>query len=209
MKDRIRLKVLGISYSQIHSGANALIMAQVDGPIRIPIVIGNAEAQSIAIRMEGITPPRPLTHDLFVSFTHAFGVTLKEVFIYKFENGIFSSELTFSDGERQVVLDSRTSDAIAIAMRTKAPIYTTRAIMEETGFVMDMPSTDSTSEDDNDDNLTSLEPKLENYAIEELERTLAKLVDDEQYEKAARVQALINFKRQQKNNGNGDGSPTE
>lgn len=209
MKDRIRLKVLGISYSQIHSGANALIMAQVDGPIRIPIVIGNAEAQSIAIRMEGITPPRPLTHDLFVSFTHAFGVTLKEVFIYKFENGIFSSELTFSDGERQVVLDSRTSDAIAIAMRTKAPIYTTRAIMEETGFVMDMPSTDSTSEEDNDDNLTNLEPKLENYAIEELERTLAKLVDDEQYEKAARVQALINFKRQKKNNENGDGSPTE
>lgn len=86
MEERIRLKVLGISYSQIHSGANALIMAQADGPIRIPIVIGNAEAQSIAIRMEGITPPRPLTHDLFVSFTHAFGVTLKEVFIYKFEN---------------------------------------------------------------------------------------------------------------------------
>ncbi len=209
MKDRIRLKVLGISYSQIHSGANALIMAQVDGPIRIPIVIGNAEAQSIAIRMEGITPPRPLTHDLFVSFTHAFGVTLKEVFIYKFENGIFSSELTFSDGERQVVLDSRTSDAIAIAMRTKAPIYTTRAIMEETGFVMDVPSADTDTEEKNDEELTDPEPRLENYAIEELERTLAKLVDDEQYEKAARVQALINFKRQKKQNENGEDSPTK
>lgn len=209
MKDRIRLKVLGISYSQIHPGANALIMAQVDGPIRIPIVIGNAEAQSIAIRMEGITPPRPLTHDLFVSFTHAFGVTLKEVFIYKFENGIFSSELTFSDGERQVVLDSRTSDAIAIAMRTKAPIYTTRAIMEETGFVMDATPADSDSDGEDDENLADPEPKLENYAIEELERTLAKLVDDEQYEKAARVQALINFKRQKNQNGNGEDSPTE
>lgn len=209
MKDRIRLKVLGISYSQIHSGANALIMAQVDGPIRIPIVIGNAEAQSIAIRMEGITPPRPLTHDLFVSFTHAFGVTLKEVFIYKFENGIFSSELTFSDGDRQVVLDSRTSDAIAIAMRTKAPIYTTRAIMEETGFVMDVPSADTDTEEKNDEELTDPEPRLENYAIEELERTLAKLVDDEQYEKAARVQALINFKRQKKQNENGEDSPTK
>lgn len=209
MKDRIRLKVLGISYSQIHSGANALIMAQVDGPIRIPIVIGNAEAQSIAIRMEGITPPRPLTHDLFVSFTHAFGVTLKEVFIYKFENGIFSSELTFSDGERQVVLDSRTSDAIAIAMRTKAPIYTTRAIMEETGFVMDVSSADTDTEEKNDEELTDPEPRLENYAIEELERTLAKLVDDEQYEKAARVQALINFKRQKKQNENGEDSPTK
>lgn len=200
MDDRIRLKVLGISYSQTHSGANALIMAQVDGPIRIPIVIGNAEAQSIAIRMEGITPPRPLTHDLFVSFTHAFGVTLKEVFIYKFENGIFSSELTFTDGERQVVLDSRTSDAIAIAMRTKAPIYTTRAIMEETGFVMDVPSGDTPEEHPEAESTTNYEPKLENYAIEELERTLAKLVDEEQYEQAARVQSLINFKRQKQQN---------
>lgn len=209
MKDRIRLKVLGISYSQIHSGANALIMAQADGPIRIPIVIGNAEAQSIAIKIEGITPPRPLTHDLFVSFTHAFGVTLKEVFIYKFENGIFLSELTFSDGERQVVLDSRTSDAIAIAMRTKAPIYTTRAIMEETGFVMDIPSSNSDTDKKTDDEIAEPMPKLENYAIEELERTLAKLIDDEQYEKAARVQALINFKRQKKQNENGEESPTK
>lgn len=202
MDDRVRLKVLGISYSQIHSGANALIMAQADGPIRIPIVIGNSEAQSIAIRMEGITPPRPLTHDLFVSFTHAFGVTLKEVFIYKFENGIFSSELTFSDGERQVVLDSRTSDAIAIAMRTKAPIYTTRAIMEETGFVMDLPNGDNIREESDPAEDTEPEPKLENYAIEELERTLAKLVEEEQYEQAARVQSLINFKRQKRQNSN-------
>lgn len=205
MDDRVRLKVLGISYSQIHSGANALIMAQADGPIRIPIVIGNSEAQSIAIRMEGITPPRPLTHDLFVSFTHAFGITLKEVFIYKFENGIFSSELTFSDGERQVVLDSRTSDAIAIAMRTKAPIYTTRAIMEETGFVMDLPGGGSSDSDDStpaED--TDPEPKLENYAIEELERTLARLVEDEQYEQAAHVQSLINYKRQKRQNSDND-----
>ncbi|MDE6306034.1 MAG: bifunctional nuclease family protein, partial [Muribaculaceae bacterium] len=117
MEERIRLEVLGISYSQIQSGAYALILAQTDGPIRIPIVIGAAEAQSIAIRMEGIKPPRPLTHDLFTTFAHAFGVKLLEVYIYRFENGIFSSELTFSDGERQIVIDSRTSDAIAIAMR--------------------------------------------------------------------------------------------
>ena len=116
--EKIRLRVLGISYSQIQSGAYALILAQVDGPYRIPVVIGASEAQSIAIRMENIIPPRPMTHDLFVSFAHAFGVKLKEVMIYKFEDGIFSSELTFTDGERQVVIDSRTSDAIGIAMRT-------------------------------------------------------------------------------------------
>ena len=135
--NRIQLKVLGISYSQIQTGAYALILAQIDGPYRIPVVIGATEAQSIAIRMENIIPPRPMTHDLFVSFAHAFGVKLKEVFIYKFEDGIFSSELTFSDGERQIVLDSRTSDAIGIAMRSKAPIYTTREIIDETGFIME------------------------------------------------------------------------
>ncbi len=204
MEDRIRLKIMGISYSQIQSGANALIMAQVDGPIKIPIVIGNAEAQSIAIKMEGIIPPRPLTHDLFVSFTHSFGVTLKEVFIYKFENGIFSSELTFTDGERLVTLDSRTSDAIAIAIRTKAPIYTTRAIMEETGFVMDISSGDNEHEAEKRqmEEEARQEPKLEKYAIPELERTLAKLVENEQYEEAARVQELLNAKRQKLNKDN-------
>lgn len=196
--DRIRLKVLGISYSQIQTGAYALILAQADGPIRIPVVIGSTEAQSIALKIEGITPPRPMTHDLFMSFAHAFGVKLTEVFIYKFEDGIFSSELTFSDGERQVVLDSRTSDAIAIAMRTKAPIYTTRAILDETGFVMEEQQTDSddtATEPAADGDTPDNEPKLENYAIEELERTLARHIRNEQYEQAARVSEILKRKR--------------
>lgn len=196
--DRIRLKVLGISYSQIQTGAYALILAQADGPIRIPVVIGSTEAQSIALKIEGITPPRPMTHDLFMSFAHAFGVKLTEVFIYKFEDGIFSSELTFSDGERQVVLDSRTSDAIAIAMRTKAPIYTTRAILDETGFVMEEQQTDSddtATEPSADGDTPDNEPRLENYAIEELERTLARHIRNEQYEQAARVSEILKRKR--------------
>ena len=127
MDDRVKLYVMGISYSQLHSGAFALLLAQEGGPYRIPEVIGAAEPQSIPIKIEGINPPRPLTHDLFVSFAHAFGVKLKEVFIYKFEDGVFSSELTFSDGERTIVLDARTSDAIAIAIRTHTPILTTAA----------------------------------------------------------------------------------
>ena len=123
---RIQLRVLGLSYKEIQQGAYALILAEVDGPHYIPIVIGTAEAQSVAMRLENIAPPRPITHDLFASFAHAFGVQLKEVFISRFEDGIFISELTFSteDG-REVVLDARTSDAIAIAMRTGSPIYTT------------------------------------------------------------------------------------
>jgi len=191
MSERIRLKVLGLSYSQIRTGAYALILAEADGPGRIPVVIGPSEAQSIAIRMESITPPRPMTHDLFVSFAHAFGVTLREVFIYRFEDGIFSSELTFTDGERTVTVDSRTSDAIAIAMRTAAPIYTTRAILEETGFEVE----ESIAEDLPDDEEAPQAPKLENYAVEELERTLQKLIADENYEEAARVSRILEQKR--------------
>lgn len=210
MKDRVRLKVLGISYSQIQTGAYALILAQVDGPYRIPVVIGAAEAQSIALRMESITPPRPMTHDLFVSFAHAFGVKLLEVFIYRFEDGIFSSELTFFDGERKVVIDSRTSDAIAIAMRTGAPIYTTREILDDTGFIMEVRNDGSDSDSDaasvetaasesfeNEVDMTAEGPKLENYAIEELERTLAKLIENERYEEAAKVNAILKRKRGQ------------
>lgn len=203
--EKIKLKVLGISYSQIQSGAYALILAQADGPYRIPVVIGANEAQSIAIRMEGIIPPRPMTHDLFVSFAHAFGVKLKNVFIYKFEDGIFSSELTFTDGEREIVLDSRTSDAIAIAMRTKSPIYTTRSILDETGFIMEetgggdtsSQSTEgnSPSTSDSGDSSPRTEPRIEQYSIEELEKTLSRLIEQENYEEAARISKIIAEKR--------------
>lgn len=212
---RVKLKVLGISYSQIQSGAYALILAQVNGPYRIPVVIGAAEAQSIALRMESITPPRPMTHDLFVSFAHAFGVKLKEVFIYKFEDGIFSSELTFSDGDRTVVIDSRTSDAIAIAMRTSTPIFTTEEIVEATGFVMESPDDDAdddsdadeedgedievkfVTEDEESDDDPNHDPRLEQYSVEELERTLRKLIDTEQYEQAAKVSEILRRKKNQ------------
>lgn len=192
--DKIKLRLMGLSYSQLQSGAYALILAQVDGPVRIPVVIGASEAQSIAIKLEGITPPRPLTHDLFASFVQAFGIKLKELFIYKFEDGIFSSELTFSDGTRTVQLDSRTSDAIAIALRTGTPIYTTRSILEETGFVLENDPTvvadsNTTSEE------SDMEPRIENLAIEELEKMLDRLIDNEEYEEAQRIKILLDKKR--------------
>lgn len=185
---------MGLTYSQIQSGAYALILGQVDGPYRIPVVIGSSEAQSIALKLEGIIPPRPITHDLFESFTHAFGIKLLQVYIYKFEDGIFYSELTFSDGERQIVLDARTSDAIAIAIRTKSPIFTTREILTTTGFVFENDNSSSLKADDDDISVTAT-PKLENYAIEELESMLAKHIENEEYEEAAKIQAIINKKR--------------
>ncbi len=198
MEDRVKLTVLGLSYNQLQSGAFALLLAQVDGPYRIPVVIGAAEAQSIAIRLESITTPRPLTHDLFMSFAQAFGIRLREVFIYKFEDGIFSSELTFTDGERQIVLDASTSDAIAIAMRCKAPIWTTHAILEETGFIIEEVAGDNHGESESsitpDDDVMA-EPKPEKFALEELEKLLAKLIEDENYEEAARISQILKKKR--------------
>lgn len=213
---RIRLRVLGISYSQIRNGAYALILAQVGGPYRIPVVIGASEAQAIALKMEGIIPPRPLTHDLFTSLGHAFGIELTEVFIYRFEDGIFYSELTFTDGERTVTLDSRTSDAVAIAMRTGAPIYTTAEILAETGFeieeLADIPDNGSSADDGEEEDDGELRasdqdtlsaspsrtPKLENYTIGELRKTLQSLIDREEYEEAARVAEIIRRKEEGK-----------
>ncbi len=195
MKDKIKLKVLGLSYSQIQTGAYALILSHVEGRYRIPIVIGPSEAQSIAIKMEGITPPRPLSHDLIVAIIRAFGVALTEVFIYKFEDGIFYSELHLEDGERQIVLDARTSDAIAIAMRTKTPIYTTAEILENTGIQIEITADDNYNISKLNDEQEPLFPKLENYTIEELERSLTRMIELEKYEEAAQITKILNAKK--------------
>ena len=185
----IPLRVMGLSYNQLQNGAYALLLAQVNGPYRIPVVIGAPEAQSIAIALEGIITPRPLTHDLFSTFAQAFGVRLMQVFIYRFEDGIFSSELTFADDVRTLTLDARTSDAIALAIRTHAPIFTTPEIIEETGFIIEDP--DDTS-DDADTPATPAAPEPPRQrTLEEMERDLQRLIDNEEYEEAARLSKLI------------------
>ena len=189
MSKKVSLYVLGLSYSQLQSGAYAVILAEANGPRRIPVVIGAPEAQSIAIALEGIITPRPLTHDLFSTFAQAFGVRLMQVFIYRFEDGIFSSELTFADDVRTITLDARTSDAIALAIRTHAPIFTTPEIIEETGFIIEDP--DDTS-DDADTPATPAAPEPPRQrTLEEMERDLQRLIDNEEYEEAARLSKLI------------------
>lgn len=197
MENRIELRVMGISVGEIRQGAYALILAELHGPRRIPVVIGVPEAQSIAIKLEGVRPPRPISHDLFASFAHAFGVSLRDVFIYKFEDGIFYSELTFTDGERTVVLDARTSDAIAIAMRTKSPIFTTEEILRETGFVMEIQE-ENPAPDPEIEKAFGTESggsQIEDFTVEELEEYLARLIDIEDYEEAKRVSELLAQKR--------------
>ena len=177
MDTKIKLRVQGLTNSQIQSGAYALILAEENGARRIPIIVGTSEAQSIAIALEHITPPRPLTHDLFVTFAQAFGIQLREVFIYKFEDGVFYSELLFDDGITQVRLDSRTSDAIAIALRVKCDIYTTDQIVAECGVVLEDASS-MTDKDDEEYALLDKEPEDIEDA-EELKKWLSLLDEDE------------------------------
>jgi uncharacterized protein len=132
----IRLKVIGISYSQTQSGAYALILAEENGERRVPIIIGGFEAQAIVIKLENLEPPRPLTHDLFKSFAEACGVTVEQVLINKLREGIFYSEIICTDGERSFQIDSRTSDAVALALRFECPIFIDAQILNEAGIVM-------------------------------------------------------------------------
>ena len=196
MTDRVKISVMGITHSQIQKGAYAVLLTEDGGPHRIPVVVGIAEAQSIVAWMERVNLPRPLTHDLFRSVTRAFGIRVKEVFVSKFEKGIFYSEITFADGDREVVVDARTSDALAIALRSHAPIYTTREVIDETGFIAegfdDAPAADrDTTVDD-----ASLLP-LNRLAEEELQRMLAKCISTEESERAAEIKAAIDEKRRQ------------
>lgn len=183
---------MGISYSPMQSGAFALLLAEENGPYRIPVVIGSSEAQSIAIQLEHIVTPRPITHDLFTSFSHAFGVELQEVFIYKFEDGIFSSELTFTDGCREVKLDSRTSDAIAIAIRMNAPIYTTRDILMRTGAILRKEEgTNNLVLEDAQGGSDEAPVEYDKMSAEELKAALDKMIEEENYEEAAKLNSLL------------------
>lgn len=192
-EDKVKLKIVGISYSQIQSGAYALILAEEIGQYHIPIVIGASEAQSIAIGLERINMPRPLTHDLIINISTAFGIKLKEVFINKFEDGIFYSELTIEDDSRQIIMDSRTSDAIAIAIRTKAPIFTTRKIIDEAGFIMESIGNNKFSLGKEFNNKNK-ETNLESLPLEELNHRLQIHIELEEYEEAAVISKIIKSK---------------
>lgn len=181
----IELKVLGITRSEVQPGAYALLLENADSTPdesrRIPIVVGAAEAQSIAVHLEQVMPSRPLTHDLFVSLFHVYGIQLQRVVIYSFKGGVFASMLYMMGGNTAVEMDSRTSDAIAIALRTGAPIYTTPEVMELTSY-----------EWRRDGDYKPHKPvRLEDLPVEKLERRLEQYVAREEYEKAARVQKII------------------
>lgn len=184
------LNIYGLSASQTQTGAYALVL-EVNGGSkkRIPIIIGAYEAQAIALQLEGLKPSRPLTHDLFKSFTDSFQISVIEVEIHRFSEGVFYAKILCFDGAKKVQIDSRTSDAIAIAVRFGCPIYCTDEVIEETALLMD------DEEDQEEDDLSFPEDDVlstDELSINELEEVLQKMIEEENYEEASKIRDEIN-----------------
>ena len=203
----VKLTIKGISYSQTQNGAYALILNEVDGDRKLPIVIGAFEAQSIAIALEkDITPPRPLTHDLFKNFADRFDIVVKQVIIHKLVDGVFYSSIICERDKIEEIIDARTSDAIALALRFKAPIFTYKNILDKAGiFLKTSTNKKSISKEETvienlflGEDKESVKPSGEDYSklsLSELNKMLDEAVKNENYETAARVRDEIS-KRQ-------------
>lgn len=199
----VRLNIKGISYSQTQNGAYALILNEVDGDRKLPIVIGAFEAQSIAIALEKeIKPPRPLTHDLFKNFADRFDIIVKQVIIHKLVDGVFYSSLICERDKIEEIIDARTSDAIALALRFQAPIFTYKNILDKAGIYLKVePKDENEDEDDvlvneiiNEElelETSSSEDELKSKSLEELHKLLDEAVNNEDYEKAAKLRDEI------------------
>ena len=200
--DKIKLRILGISYSQSQSGAYALILIEHEGKRRLPIIIGSFEAQSIAIELENMKPTRPLTHDLFKIFADTFNINVTEVIIYKFTDGIFFAKIVCHDGKNTIEIDSRTSDAVAIALRVRCPIYTYESILNAAGIIMDDDSTEIQDPEESDDPKINDKPvsstEYSKMTLEELEESLLLAVSEEAYEKASKIRDEINKRKKKK-----------
>jgi len=186
----------GLSYSQTQSGAYALVLSEVIGKRRLPIIIGGFEAQAIAIELEKMTPSRPLTHDLFKNFSDQFKINLVEVIIYNLVEGIFFAKLICEQNGKEVEIDSRTSDAIALAVRFESPIYTYEFVLNSAGIILD---------DDKDDK-DEIAPEIsleeitkkpsERMTLKELKKHLKNSIDNEDYEAASRFRDEINNRQE-------------
>ncbi len=191
--NKIKLSVLGISYSQTQSGAYALVLAEEKGERRLPIIIGGFEAQAIVIKLENLNPPRPLTHDLFRSFAELFNIGLKEVFIHKLDEGVFFSQLVCEKSGEELIIDSRTSDAVALALRFDCPIYIDEAIMEKAGIVIEGSEFEGSMMTDIESTESEDRPKsnYDKIPLKELQKQLDEAIKKEDYERAAAIRDEI------------------
>lgn len=197
----VRLNIKGISYSQTQNGAYALILNELDSERKLPIVIGAFEAQSIAIALENeIKPPRPLTHDLFKNFADRFDIVVKQVIIHKLVDGVFYSSLICERDKIEEIIDARTSDAIALALRFQAPIFTYKNILDKAGIYLKAESKNENKHDDDllanniinhDIESYTSDNELQSKTTEELHTLLDEAVNNEDYEKAAKLRDEI------------------
>ncbi|MBD5200997.1 MAG: bifunctional nuclease family protein [Bacteroidales bacterium] len=197
MGEKVRLELLGITYNQIESGVYALILRQKGGTRRIPIIIGFPEAQAIECRLQEIATPRPLTHDMTLSIMESFNIMLKEVFIHQLDNGVFAADLVLTDGISEQTIDARSSDAIAMAIRCDAPIYTTAELLRSAGFDHGESETESvafaaTAKPDEE---SLSEARLADMTESQLEEAMAEAAKAENYEEAARIKAELERRR--------------
>ncbi len=208
---KIKLDIVGLSYSQTQSGAYALVLGEVAGNRRLPVIIGGFEAQSIAVEIEKMTPSRPLTHDLFKAFADTFTIKLEEVLIYNLVDGIFFAKLICNDGTKTVEIDARTSDAVALAVRFESPIYTYDFIMNTAGIVIEgndfaflenienvgaykqteTPAAEKESPAEKKEPQKNKPSPYASLTMEQLEKTLEKAIENEQYETAAKIRDEI------------------
>lgn len=195
---KVRLEIVGLSYSQTQSGAYALVLGESAGTRRLPIIIGGFEAQAIAIELEKMTPSRPLTHDLFKTFAETFDVHVNEVLIYNLVEGIFYAKLICNDGTKDVEIDARTSDAIALAVRFACPIYTYEFILKSAGIVLDDENAGIAGAVEAEATLKEGEgtpDDLKNKSTEELKSLLQTALDEEQYETASKIRDELNIRK--------------
>lgn len=189
--DKIELKVVGLSYSQTQTGAYALILKEKSGNRRLPIIIGGAEAQAIAIPLEKMTPSRPLTHDLFKSFLDSFDIILQEVVIYNLVEGIFFAKIICSQDSKNLEIDARSSDAVALALRCEKPIYTHDFILSSAGIIIDEDDEDAGDSDESFSMQATTLSSGEEDTLSDLKNQLAIAIENEDYEKASKLRDEI------------------
>lgn len=199
--DKIGLDIIGLSYSQTQSGAYALVLSERNGNRRLPIIIGGFEAQAIAIELEDMTPSRPLTHDLFKNFADAFSIAIKEVIIYNLVEGVFYAKLICIQNNQTIEIDTRTSDAVAIAVRFKCPIYTYEFILKEAGIILeeDISSSETSKPKAESQQSKKESSSLSSFSTASLQEKLQKAIDTENYEEASKIHEELQ-KRQESNN---------
>ncbi len=186
--EKVRVEIVGMSYSHSQSGTYTMILGELDGDMKLPITIGAAEAQAIALKLEGIKQSRPMTHDLLLNVIRAMHGEIREVLICKFSHGVFYAELHIQLGEGMVTIDSRTSDAVALAIRANVPIFVYRDILDKAGMVIRMESDDAPEKKQSDEDEA---PGPGDLSLDDLEDLLDELIENEEFERASLIRDEI------------------